>query len=343
MKPILKCQDIHRSYGPIQAVKGLNLTLDQGLNYALLGPSGCGKTTLLRLLAGLDAPDRGKIILRNKVANNPKVRIPPEKRKLSMVFQNLALWPHMTVEKNLTFGLKDSSRKNRIEKANMRLEMMQLMHRRTAYPNELSQGERQRVALARALISNPDLLLLDEPLANLDLPLKKSLLSQISEIGKKEKVTILFVTHDCQEAMAIADKLLIMREGKIVQEGTPEEVYRHPFSPFAGFLIGNGGFVKGDIKNKQIVSNLGVFPLNNKTSYKEILLFFRPEDIQICTSNTGHKAMVVNGSYTGGRWLWEIEIAGDRLSLYASDPPPLGELIYIEVIHPPSQILQDME
>lgn len=343
MKPIIECRDLYKSYGSIQAVRGLHLSLDQGLNYALLGPSGCGKTTLLRLLAGLDTLCLGNILLKGKVANDPKIRIPPEKRGLSMVFQNLALWPHMTVERNLTFGLKHNTRKQKIVKTNMRLEMMQLTHRRTAYPNELSQGECQRVALARALISNPDLLLLDEPLANLDRPLKKSLLSQISDIGRKENVTILFVTHDYQEALAIADRLLIMREGKIVQEGTPEEVYRNPFSPFAGFLIGHGGFIKGDVQNQKVVSHLGVFPLNDKTPYNEILLFFRPEDIKLCASNSGYKAMVVKGNYTGGRWLWEIEISGDRLCLYAPDPPPSGRLISIEVIHPPSQIPQEME
>jgi ABC-type Fe3+/spermidine/putrescine transport system ATPase subunit len=340
---MLECHHIYKSYGSIEAVKGLHLSLDQGVNYALLGPSGCGKTTLLRILAGLETPDNGKVILRGNVANDPKIRIAPEKRRLSMVFQNLALWPHMTVEKNLTFCVKDGSRKKRTEKANVRMEMMKLMHRRNAYPNELSQGERQRVALARALINNPDLLLLDEPLANLDRPLKKTLLSQISDIGKKEKVTILFVTHNYQEAMAIADRLLIMREGKIIQEGSPEEVYRYPDSPFTGFLIGNGSFIKGNVENGNIISNLGTFPLNKETSDYEALLFFRPEDIQMCASNKGHQAMVVNGNYTGGKWLWEIEIQGDRLSLYASDPPPEGELIYIEVIHPPSQILQSME
>jgi len=340
---MLKCHNIHKSYGTIQAVRELSLSMDQGVNYALLGPSGCGKTTLLRLLAGLDTPDEGKIILRGKIANDPKIRIAPEKRKLSMVFQNLALWPHMTVEKNLSFGLRDNSRKKRMEKVNTRLEMMHLMHRQTAYPYELSQGEKQRVALARALISNPDLLLLDEPFVNLDRPLKKTLLSQILDIGKKEKVTILFVTHDYQEAMAIADRLLIMREGKIIQEGPPEEVYRHPFTPFTGFLIGSGGFIKGSVEKGNVVSKLGVFPLSNKTSHNEVFLFFRPEDIHICTSNTGYPAMVINGNYTGGRWLWEIEISGDKLFLYAPGPPPSGELIYIEVIHPPSQILQKME
>jgi len=247
----------------------------------------------------------------------------------------------MTVEKNLAFGLKSDSRKKRIEKINSRLEMMRLAHRRTAYPAELSQGERQRVALARALITHPDVLLLDEPLVNLDRPLKKAVLSQILDIGKKENVTILFVTHDYQEALAIADKLLIMREGKIVQEGSPQEVYRHPLSPFSGFLIGHGGFVKGTVHHKEIISQVGVFPLTSESSAKEVFLFFRPEDIKVSTISSKPKARVVNGHYIGGRWLWEIEIKGDRLALYDYNPPTPGEVVSIEVLHSPSQILQN--
>jgi len=335
MEVLLECSNISKSYERVQAVQGLDLSLVQGLHYALLGPSGCGKTTTLRLIAGLDTPETGKILLRGNLANDPTIKISPEKRELGMVFQNLALWPHMTVEKNLTFGLRGFPRKGKKEMARERLAMMGLGDRLSAYPYQLSEGERQRVALARAIINGPDFLLLDEPFSNLDRPLKMALLNQIADIGRKEGVTILFVTHDQEEALAVADRLLIMNQGRIAQEGPPEEVYSQPSSPFTGFLLGHGGVVRGKVRDEKVISPLGTFPLEQDTLEGELLLFVRPEDIKLGSSCNGIKGVVVDGHYKGGRWLWEVEVAGNNISVWAKGPPSIGDSVFLEVINHP--------
>jgi iron(III) transport system ATP-binding protein len=332
---ILECQQISKSYGPFQAVRRLNLSLEQGLIYALLGPSGCGKTTTIRLIAGLEIPQEGKIFLREQLVNSPQIKIPPEKRGIGMVFQNLALWPHMTVERNLTFGLYHLPRKERMMKAKERLEIMGLTHRLKAYPHELSEGERQRVALGRALIQKPDFLLLDEPFANLDRPLKEVLLREIVEIGRRERVTILFVTHEQYEALTVADKLLIMNEGKIIQEGSPEEIYRYPSSPFVACFLGPGGLITGEVREGTILSPLGCFPCKEEMREGEIFLLFRPEDIRVSHSDDGIKALVRGGQYQGGRWQWRVEVEETILSLWAQKPPPVGETVLLEIVNPP--------
>jgi iron(III) transport system ATP-binding protein len=332
---ILECHQISKSYGSIQAVKGLNLSLEQGLIYALLGPSGCGKTTTIRLIAGLEIPQEGKIFLRGELANSPQIKVSPEKRGMGMVFQNLALWPHMTVEKNLTFGLYYLSRKERMMKARERLEVMGLAHRLKAYPHELSEGERQRVALGRALIQRPDFLLLDEPFANLDRPLKEVLLKELVEIRRREGVTILFVTHEQYEASTVADKILIMHEGKMMQEGSPEEIYRHPSSPFVAYFLGPGGLINGEVREGKIISPLGWFPCKEDFREGEVLLLFRPEDIRVSHSDDGIRALVREGHYQGGRWQWRVKIEETILSLWAQGPPPVGETVLLEIVNPP--------
>lgn len=332
---ILECHQISKSYGSIQAVKELNLFLEQGLIYAFLGPSGCGKTTTIRLIAGLEIPQEGKIFLRGELANSPQIKIPPEKRGIGMVFQNLALWPHMTVEKNLTLGLYHLSRKERMMRAKERLEVMGLAHRLKAYPHELSEGERQRVALGRALIQKPDFLLLDEPFANLDRPLKEVLLREIVEIGRREGVTILFVTHEQYEALTVADKILIMHEGKIIQEGSPEEIYRYPSSPFVAYFLGPGGLINGEVRDGKILSPLGWFPCKEDFREGEVFLLFRPEDIRISHSEDGIRALVREGHYQGGRWQWRVEVEEHILSLWEQKPPPLGEVVLLEIVNPP--------
>ena len=336
---LLECHQISKSYGSMKAVQGLDLLLEQGFIYSLMGPSGCGKTTILRLIAGLEIPDNGRIILRGELVNDPQIKIPPEKRKVSMVFQGLALWPHMTVEKNLTFVLSHLPKKDRIERAEERLEMFGLFNRAKAFPHELSEGERQRVALARSLITEPDFLLLDEPFANLDRLLKKILLQQIVEIKQRDMITILFVTHDQEEALRVADMLLIMHDGKIIQQGTPEEIYRNPSSPFAAHFLGPGSVVKGNIRDHKIVCTLGTFTAKDNAKNGEVLLLFRPEDISIShADHQGIKAVVKYNSYHGGRWLCQVEVSGNVFSLWTQSPPAVGSTISLKVINAPAVI-----
>ncbi len=332
---ILECRHVSKSYGSFQAVRELTLFLEPGLIYALLGPSGCGKTTTLRLIAGLETPEEGKIFLRGELVNSPQIEVSPEKRGIAMVFQNLALWPHMAVERNLTFGLHHLSRKEKTMKAKERLELMGLAHRLTAYPHELSEGERQRVALGRALIQKPDFLLLDEPFANLDRPMKEVLLREIVDIGRREGVTILLVTHEQYEALMAADRILMMHEGRIIQEGSPEEIYRYPTSPLVAYFLGPGGLVDGKVRESKIFCPLGWFPCKEGFGEGGVLLLFRPEDIRLSHSDKGVRALVREGHYQGGRWHWRVEIEEYILSVWAEKAPPVGETVLLEIVNPP--------
>jgi iron(III) transport system ATP-binding protein len=242
----------------------------------------------------------------------------------------------MTVEKNLTFGLHDLPRRERIAETAKRLDTIGLTHRRNAYPHELSEGERQRVALARALMKKPDILLLDEPFANLDRPLKRAMLDEIEKTKERERVTVLFVTHNPDEALSVADRLLIMHQGTIIQHGTPQEVYRNPALPFVVYLLGHGGLMRGEVRNGEAVCAFGTFSLENEKVNGEIVFAFRPEDLRINYEGKGVQATVIDGHYEGGRWLVRINVGGDLLSLWSDHPLPIDLHILVEAITTPS-------
>ena len=241
----LEIKDVHKSFGKNHVVKGINLSIGDGEFLCLLGPSGCGKTTLLRMIAGLTETDEGQIIINGKDMTD----LPPDKRSNGMVFQNYALFPHMTVEQNIAYGLK----RHRVPKDETKrrvqfgLEMVRLEGLGKRYPRELSGGQQQRVALARALVMNPDLLLLDEPLSNLDAKLRKEMRLEIRNIQKKLKVTTIFVTHDQEEALTMADTIAIMNGGVVEQLGSPLEMYEHPNTQFVASFIGGTNLIEGEV------------------------------------------------------------------------------------------------
>ncbi|HDL85073.1 MAG TPA: ABC transporter ATP-binding protein, partial [Candidatus Acetothermia bacterium] len=224
--PELAVSDLHKSFGDVHAVNGLDLTLAEGEILALLGPSGCGKTTTLRLIAGFDRPDQGTIVLHGR----DLLPLPPEKRKIGFVFQNYALFPHMTVAQNIAYGIRYAPRHT--ERVRELIVLVDLSGLERRYPRELSSGQCQRVALARALAPQPRLLLLDEPLSALDAKLRESLRREIRRIQQEVKLATLHVTHDQDEAMAISDRMAVMHAGRIEQIGTPSEIYSHPESAF---------------------------------------------------------------------------------------------------------------
>ncbi|QUI25671.1 ABC transporter ATP-binding protein [Vallitalea pronyensis] len=205
-------------------LKGVSITMEQGDIIAILGDSGSGKSTILRLIAGLEMPYKGSITINNRVIVNERTFIPPEKREVGMVFQDYALFPHMTVEKNVQFGLGKMSRKEKTYKVNTVLGLVGLDHYGKRYPHELSGGQQQRVALARALAPMPNLLLLDEPFSNLDAGLKEGIRNQLKAIFKKTNLTSIFVTHDREDALAIADKVILLSDGKVIKSGIPNSV-----------------------------------------------------------------------------------------------------------------------
>ena len=281
--PFLKFEDIDKSFGKNHAISKFNLRVEKGKFLVLLGPSGCGKSTLLRMIAGLEKIDRGKIVLEDTPLND----LLPSKRQIAMVFQSYALYPHMNVFQNISFGLttekitKDEIKKKVNEAAKI-LKIEDLLNRK---PKELSGGQRQRVAIGRAITRNPKLFLFDEPLSNLDAALRSEMRVEISKLHKKLKSNIVYVTHDQVEAMTLADKIVIMNRGNIEQYGNPDDIYNDPNNIFVAEFIGNPKMNILKVKKKDFVNQNSFKLLNNVIKFEncnfedEFYIGIRPEDI----------------------------------------------------------------
>jgi iron(III) transport system ATP-binding protein len=238
-----------KRYGSHAAVDGVSLTIEHGRLVCLLGPSGCGKTTTLRLIAGFVEPSAGEIRVGERVVSSPARTLPPEQRNMSMIFQSYALWPHMTVAENVAYGLKlrKNDRDTIARKLKSILTTTHLEHLAERYPGELSGGQQQRVALARALVVEPETLLLDEPLSNLDANLREEMRFEVRRLHDEYRYTTVYVTHDQSEAMTTADIIAVMNGGKVEQAGSPEDIYERPRSEFVARFIGGSNVVKGKV------------------------------------------------------------------------------------------------
>ena len=245
--PALHLENITKRYGKLKAVDDLSLEVRDGELLTLLGPSGCGKTTVLRCVSGFVRPDNGQIFLGERKITE----IPPEKRGIGLVFQNYALWPHMTVFQNLAFGLqiKKLSKDEIKQKAEQALTLVQLGGLEDRFPRQLSGGQQQRVALARALVLEPEILLLDEPLSNLDALLREQMRFEIAQIHQHAGITTIYVTHDQTEAMVISDRIAVLEKGRIMQLGTPREIYSKPVNKFVAGFMGTTHFIPGRVEN----------------------------------------------------------------------------------------------
>jgi spermidine/putrescine transport system ATP-binding protein len=245
----VELRSVSKAYGSVRAVDRIDLRVARGQFYALLGPSGCGKTTTLRLLAGFERPDSGQVL----IGGRDVASLPPYRRNVNTVFQHYSLFPHMTVAENVAFGLQQ--RKVPTEQIRGRvgeaLDMVRLGDRGHRRPSELSGGQQQRVALARALVNRPTVLLLDEPLGALDLKLRKEMQLELKELQHQVGITFVFVTHDQEEALTMSDRIAVMNEGHIVQEGEPREIYEHPASRFVADFIGLTNFLEGEVVDLQ--------------------------------------------------------------------------------------------
>jgi multiple sugar transport system ATP-binding protein len=267
-----KFENLTKKFGEVVAVDNINLEIEDGEFVTLVGPSGCGKSTTLRLLAGLENPTSGSIYIDDKKIDH----LPPQKREISMVFQSYALFPHMSVEANIAFGLKikKESQEEKEKKIKWALKLLGLSGLEKRIPKELSGGQRQRVALGRALVLKPKVLLLDEPLSNLDAKLRLKMRTELKRLHKRIKTTILYVTHDQAEAMTLSDRLAVMKDGKILQLGPPEEIYSKPVDLFTAGFIGSPpmNFLPGElfpfIKEKDII--VGIRPEDWELSLKEM-------------------------------------------------------------------------
>jgi iron(III) transport system ATP-binding protein len=243
----VELRGLTKRYGAHAAVDDVSLTIQHGSLVCLLGPSGCGKTTTLRLIAGFAAPSAGEIRVGDRVVSSPARTVPPEQRNMSMIFQSYALWPHMTVAENVAYGLKlrKNDRDTIARKLKAILTTTHLEHLADRYPGELSGGQQQRVALARALVVEPQTLLLDEPLSNLDANLREEMRFEVRRLHDAYRYTTVYVTHDQSEAMTTADVIAVMNAGKVEQAGSPEDIYERPRSEFVARFIGGSNVIKG--------------------------------------------------------------------------------------------------
>ncbi|TQR12296.1 ABC transporter ATP-binding protein [Psychrobacillus soli] len=260
-----RLQHVKKTFDGFQALKGIDLTIEDGEFVAIVGPSGCGKTTLLRLIAGFETPTEGSIYMNDELVANANNSMPPEKRNLGMVFQAFALWPHMKVKEQVAFPLKyhrfvtSSLHKNKTKRVEEMLSLVGLQDFAERMPGDLSGGQKQRVAIARALAPSPALLLMDEPLSSLDAKLRIELRNEIQTIHRKTNTSIVYVTHDQSEALAMADKIVVMNNGKIEQIGTPKEIYFTPKTEFVAKFIGKANVLNGKWRENYF------FPLKDET------------------------------------------------------------------------------
>ena len=245
---------ITKAFGKNVVVRDVDQVIRGGEFITLLGPSGCGKTTILRMIAGFEKPTEGEIWFDDRLISGGKTFVPPEKRGIGMVFQNYAVWPHMTVRENTSYPLTirkcpKEELKERVDKA---LSLMNLTEYADRLPSQLSGGQQQRVALARAMVAEPELLLLDEPLSNLDAKLRESMRFEIKRLQETLGITVIYVTHDQTEAMAMSDRIFVINRGEVRQTGTPEEIYNHPADPFVADFLGKVDFFRGEAKDGRI-------------------------------------------------------------------------------------------
>ncbi|MBI3298811.1 MAG: ABC transporter ATP-binding protein [Elusimicrobia bacterium] len=345
--PSVELKGVLKRFGQTTAVDRVDLTIGDGEFFALLGPSGCGKTTLLRMIAGFEFPDEGEVL----VEGRDVARVPPNERPVNMVFQHYALFPHMTVKDNVAFGLrmKRLSEDQVQERAAEGLRTVRLDALAGRYPHQLSGGQQQRVALARALVNEPEVLLLDEPLAALDERLRQDMRVELKALQAKVGISFVFVTHDQEEALALADRIAVMRGGRIEQIGTPQEVYENPASRFVADFVGVSNLLVGKVAEVEplLVSAPGtarravidVPELGRMTAYlaegvrpgEETTLCLRPERIHIASDGVENElenrvpGLVESTVFLGGEVRYRVRTAGGRaLEVHEQSSPLRG-------------------
>jgi len=292
------------------AIVDLSLAVEQGSIITLLGPSGCGKTTTLRLIAGFERADRGTITLGGKVVSDRNTWVPPDKRGVGMVFQDYALFPHLNVFNNIGFGYKERDRSKRIMEV---VELVNLKGYEHRYPNELSGGQQQRVALARALTRRPVVVLLDEPFSNLDADLRNYMRTEIKRIIKEAGTTAVFVSHDQKDALAISDRIIVMRNGIIQQNGTPREIYQFPANKFVATFVGNTNILEGKIGDDAksvdtVLGNIHCEHTHNLNPGENVYISVRPDSLEM-DKNGRIQGRMKQFTYTGETIDAVIEVA----------------------------------
>ena len=326
-------ENLTKRFGSLAAVNAVSLSIEQGELFTLLGPSGCGKTTLLRLIAGFNAADEGEIRFAGRVIN----AVPPHERGIGMVFQNYALWPHMTVGQNVAYGLKlrkitSSEMASRVQAVLAKVGLTGLDER---YPGQLSGGQQQRVALARALVLNPQILLLDEPLSNLDAKIRVQVRAEIRKLQKELGITTIYVTHDQEEALALSDRIAVFNQGKLSQVGPPKALYERPTTRFVADFIGINNLVEGTVRSLErpqgtllvdtVLGEIRAIPNELLRAGDRCVICIRPENIGLAGPADGLKnrfqGAISFAAYLGNTLRYDVDLgSGITFKFDIGDP-----------------------
>ncbi len=355
----LQIKQLSKSYASRPVVSNIDLAIEEGEILSLLGPSGCGKTTTLRMIAGLETPDAGWIQIGDQVLYDGRHETPIEERQMGMVFQDYALWPHMTVAQNVAFGMRlhHYSKRTIADRIGELLELVNLPGLGGRYPYQLSGGQQQRVAMARALATRPRVLLLDEPLSNLDTGLRETMRTELVELLRQLNITTINVTHDQNEAMAMSDRIMILREGKVEQIGTPIELYNRPVNVFVASFMGRANLLPGEVIPAPALSHGAAFRLLNMATEQHLSadyalepirhaegergsLLCRPDDVRVYQDEPQSDrpnilpGTVSHTSFIGGRWHTFVQIGQEKsqqLFVFAPFQPLPDQHVWLEL------------
>jgi iron(III) transport system ATP-binding protein len=332
MTSAVECVGVSKAFGHVHALRDADLTLETGTLTAVLGPSGCGKTTLLRAIAGFERVDAGTIFVSGQAVAGPHLHLPPERRRVTIVPQEQALFPHLTVAANVGYGVRRGAERDKAVAA--MLELAGLAGLGDRMPHELSGGQQQRVALARALAPDPSVVLLDEPFGSLDAALREEIRSEVAGVLRASGATSLLVTHDQEEALSMADSVAVMRSGVIVQHGPPQDVYRRPADLWVAYFVGRANLLSGKATGRWVETPLGVLDLVEPAD-GAVDVVIRPEQLHVAAG--AGTATVEDRRYFGHDVVVAVCLAsGDRLlvRLPSADPMPVGSTVTVTCREP---------
>lgn len=333
----LKLEQVEIRYGLTTAVHAVDFQVNQGQIACLLGPSGCGKTTLLRAIAGFEQLSQGKLSLNGEIISSAQHTLATEQRKIGMVFQDYALFPHLSIADNIRFGIRKQPHKAQEQRIQELLELVSLVGYERRYPHELSGGQQQRIALARALAPKPALLLLDEPFGSQDTELRESLAREVREMLKQEGITALLVTHDQHEAFAMADEIGVLQAGRLQQWGSASALYHQPQNAFVASFIGQGSLLPGKLQAGKLLTSLGELQYSAYEALldtDEVAVLIRPEHVKLHPSAT-QSAFITSKVFRGNEYLYNLQLnKQERLLALASSEKfySVGEQIGVELV-----------